>query len=72
MRAPIGVDLGDRWSRYCIVDSAGTVAKEDRARTTPETLEECFRKIPPSRIVIETFGCSVCSVDPLVLHRVDG
>lgn len=49
----IGVDLGDRWSRYCVVDSAGTIAKEGRVRTTPEALEECFGKIPSSRIVIE-------------------
>ncbi len=50
----IGMDLGDRWSRYCIVDAAGTIAKEDRVRTTPEVLEECFGKIPSTRIVIET------------------
>lgn len=49
----IGLDLGDRWSRYCSVDSAGTIAKEDRVRTTPEALEECFGKIPSSKIVIE-------------------
>jgi transposase len=49
----IGVDLGDRWSRYCIVDSTGTIAKEDRVRTTPKALEECFEKIPSSRVVIE-------------------
>lgn len=49
----IGVDLGDRWSRYCIVDTAGTIAQEDRVRTTPEALEECLGKIRSSRIVIE-------------------
>jgi transposase len=49
----IGVDLGDRWSRYCIVDQAGTIAKEDRVRSTPEALQECFGKIRPTRIVIE-------------------
>lgn len=49
----IGVDLGDRWSRYCIVDTAGTIAKEDRVRTKPEALEECFERIPPARIVLE-------------------
>jgi|SRR5215470_1662841 len=49
----IGVDLGDRWSRYCIVDLAGTIATEARVRTTPEALEECFEKIQPTRIVME-------------------
>jgi transposase len=45
--------LGDRWSRYCVVDSAGIIAKEDRVRTTPEALQECFGKIPPTRMIIE-------------------
>jgi transposase len=49
----IGLDLGDRWSRYCVVDQAGTVVKEDRVRTTPATLEEVFKIILPSRMVVE-------------------
>jgi hypothetical protein len=32
------VDLGDRWSRYCVIDSKGAVVKEDRVRTSPEAL----------------------------------
>jgi transposase len=49
----IGLDLGDRWSRYCVIDSRGVVVKEDRVRTTPEALEEIFRVILSSKIVIE-------------------
>ena len=49
----IGLDLGDRWSRYCVIDSRGVVAKEDRVRTSPEALEETFRVVQPSKIVIE-------------------
>jgi transposase len=49
----IGVDLGDRWSRYCMIDSRGAVVKEDRVRTSPEALEETFRVLLPSKIVIE-------------------
>lgn len=49
----IGLDLGDRWSRYCVIDSRGVVAKEDRVRSNPEALEETFRVILPSKIVIE-------------------
>jgi hypothetical protein len=26
----IGLDLGDRWSCYCVIDNRGVVAKEDR------------------------------------------
>jgi len=50
----IGMDLGDRWSRYCVVDAVGTIGKEDRVRTTSEALEECLGRIPSTRIVIET------------------
>src|SRR5580765_8242806 len=49
----IGLDLGDRWSRYCVIDSRGVVMKEDRVRNNPEALEETFRVILPCRIVIE-------------------
>jgi transposase len=49
----IGIDLGDRCSRYCIVDQAGTIVKEDRVRSTPEALQECFGKIRATRMVIE-------------------
>ena len=49
----IGLDLGDRWSRCCVIDSRGVVVKEDRVRTSPEALEETFRVILPSKIVIE-------------------
>src|SRR6476646_11619514 len=49
----IGLDLGDRWSRYCVIESRGSVVKEDRVRSRPEALEERFRVILPSKIVIE-------------------
>ena len=35
----IGLDLGDRWSRYCVIDCRGVVAKEDRVRTKPRDPE---------------------------------
>jgi transposase len=49
----IGVDLGDKWSRYCALDKAGTVLREDRVRTTAEGLRKTFGEIPATRIVIE-------------------
>jgi hypothetical protein len=30
----IGMDLGDRWSRYCVLDGNGLLVEEDRVRTT--------------------------------------
>jgi RHS repeat-associated protein len=29
----IGLDLGDKWSRYCVLDSAGVILEEDRVRS---------------------------------------
>jgi transposase len=49
----IGVDLGDKWSRYCAVDAAGAVLDEDRVRTTAEGLRGRFGELSATRIVIE-------------------
>ena len=32
----IDVDLGDRWSNYCVLDEAGEVLLEQKVATTPE------------------------------------
>ena len=34
-RQVIGIDLGDRWSRYCVLDAAGTVVEEDQDQMDP-------------------------------------
>jgi len=52
-REVIGIDLGDRWSHYCVLDQVGTVVEEDRVRTTPEALAAKFGQLPPTRMVIE-------------------
>jgi transposase len=50
----IGLDLGDRWSRYCVLDSAGAILEEDRVRSSAESLRERFGSLTSTRIVIET------------------
>jgi transposase len=50
----IGVDLGDRWSFYCVLDEAGKILLEQKVPTTPEAMKETFAKIPRSRIALET------------------
>lgn len=50
----IGLDLGDRWSRYCMLDNAGSVKEEDRVRSTDQALEARFGTLPAMRFVIET------------------
>ncbi len=50
----IGLDLGDRWSFYCVVDEAGEIILEQKLPTTPEAMRRAFGKIPRSRIALET------------------
>src|SRR5262249_52308936 len=53
LSSAVGIDLGDRWSRYCVVNSVGEVVIEDRVRTTPEGMERLFQEMPATRVVIE-------------------
>jgi transposase len=50
----IGLDLGDRSSHYCILDGAGNVILQHNLPTTPNGMHQVFRKIPRSRIALET------------------
>src|SRR5213080_666190 len=50
----IGMDLGDRWSCYCILDEAGTIILEQKVAMTPEAMKQTFSKIPRSLIAMET------------------
>jgi transposase len=50
----IGVDLGDRWSFYCVLEEAGQVMLEQKLATTPEAVKQTFGKIPRSLIALET------------------
>src|SRR5690348_1666732 len=50
----IGVDLGDRWSLYCVLDEAGKIILEQKVPTTPEAMRQTFGKIPRSLIALET------------------
>ena len=50
----IGLDLGDRWSFYCVKDGAGKVILEQKLPTTPEAMKQTFGKIPRSLMALET------------------
>src|SRR6202051_2931576 len=50
----IGVDLGDRWSFYCVLEEAGKIILEQKVPTTPEAMKQTFSRIPQSRIALET------------------
>jgi transposase len=50
----IGLDLGDRSSRYCMLDEAGEVLLEQKLATTGRAMREVFGGMPRSRIALET------------------
>jgi transposase len=50
----IGLDLGDRWSFYCVLDEAGKIILEQKVSTTPEAIKQTFGKTPRSLIAMET------------------
>src|ERR1700687_1324860 len=50
---PLGVDLGDRNSWYCVLDESGQIQREQRVRTNAKALREVFGEMPHSRIALE-------------------
>jgi transposase len=49
-----GLDLGDKYSYLCLIDTvSGEVIEEGRLRTTPETFRRRFASERPMRIAIE-------------------
>ena len=52
-RITVGLDLGDRYSRFYLLDKSSGVIEEGRLRTTPDALREEFADRSPMRIVIE-------------------
>ncbi len=49
----VGLDLGDRWSWYCVLDEAGKIRLEQRVSTTSKAMGEVFGALPRSRIALE-------------------
>jgi transposase len=52
-RLTVGVDLGDRWSQYCILGLEGETLAEGQLRTTQEDVGEFFRGLTTARVVLE-------------------
>jgi transposase len=50
----VGLDLGDKYSHLCLIDTqSGEVIEEGRLRTTPEAIRRRFDSEQPLRIAIE-------------------
>src|SRR5918912_3673865 len=53
-RMTAGVDLGDRYSHLCLIDTlSGEIMEEGRLRTSPEAFRRRFSSEQPLRIAIE-------------------
>jgi transposase len=49
----VGIDIGDRWSRYCIVSSKGATLIEGKLATTREDLSTGFQSFAKTKIALE-------------------
>jgi transposase len=52
-RLTVGVDLGDRWSNYCILGLGGETLAEGQFGTRQQEVAEFFQGLAMSRVVIE-------------------
>lgn len=52
-RHTIGLDVGDRTSQLCRLDSEGEILEEARVSTTKQMLGHRFREMPAARVVLE-------------------
>src|SRR6476469_8534247 len=59
----VGLDLGDRWSWYCVLDEAGKIRLEQRVSTTSKAMGEVFGALPRSRIALEIGTHRACRSD---------
>jgi transposase len=50
----VGLDLGDRYSHFCMIDVDGQVVEQGRILTDGDAIRERFSCGPPSRVVLET------------------
>lgn len=53
-RLTVGLDLGDRFSSYCVLNEAGEIVLEQKLPTTPEAMRTTFSKMQQCRVAMET------------------
>jgi transposase len=49
----LGLDLGDRYSHYCMLSSTGEVMEEGRIQTTAAAITKHFGSEPRMRVALE-------------------
>jgi hypothetical protein len=55
----MGLDLGDRFSSYCVLNEAGEIVLEHKLTTTPEAMEQVFAPMPHRFRKSRDAGCFV-------------
>ena len=50
----IGLDLGERFSHYCVLDESGRILGESKTTTSPIAMEAAFGRMARSRVALET------------------
>jgi len=68
----VGIDLGDKRSRFCFLNIRGEIVSEDGLATTQEEFKVYFSSIPKARIAIEvgTHSPWVCELLESLGHTV--
>ena len=64
----IGLDLGDRFSHYCMLNEDGDAIETGRIQTTEETLRRYFDGEPPMRVALECGTHSPLAVAPRLVE----
>jgi transposase len=52
-RITVGMDMGDKSHRICVLDEAGSVMRTEEVANTQRALAKCFGALPPCVVAIE-------------------
>jgi transposase len=62
----IGIDLGDQWSQFCLLDVDGMICEEGRVRSTRSAFQARFGALASARIALETGTHSLWASELLI------
>src|ERR1043165_6398333 len=66
----IGIDLGDRFGHYCILDQKGIVVEEGRVKMTRKEVTVHFQRLAAARIAMEAGNSSGWAIGFLAVVRI--
>jgi hypothetical protein len=52
-RFTIGLDLGDRSTAFCVLDTDGAIVAEGKLKTTQAAIDQQFASLAPARVALE-------------------